>query len=324
MPVLLPPSGLQYTQNTLGSVVLKWFPVSGATSYNIYRRSDSLGIYGPPINQSAIVTTTFTDISPSTSVINYYTITTINGSGESLPSQVLAVDLTIKSSLPRVDPNVNDFNKLIQDRGYLMQWQKAMVCPCSLAGQKVTDASDLDHDLCKNKQYIWTDIGQIMVLITRIQRNSNLNQDGNWEQGMMLVSTQSQNKIGFYDRLIFQESTVSFSQAIKKGAPNGVDTLRFPAISVSLPIVDFFGVTYVFGTDFGLDASGNVKWSGFSGKQPSTDSSYGIVYLTQMRGLIVDYPHAIRGQQIQQGTTTPLYKDFPLQTVMKLEFFFNQ
>lgn len=322
MPVLAPPAGLTSTVNSVGSVILKWFPVSGAISYNVYRRSDTLALLGTPINQSPITTLTFTDTAPNTTA-NYYSVTTVNLSGESQPSQVLVFDVNTLSSLPRVDPNVNDFNKFIHDRGYLMQWQKAMVCPCALAGKSAKDATDLFHDLCKNKEYIWTDMGQIMVLITRIQRNSNLNQDGVWEQGTMMVSTQSQNKIGFYDRLIFQESTIAFSQAIKKGASGGTDELRFPAIDVQIPIVDFEGNTYEFGIDFGLNASGNVIWGGFSNKQPNTNSSYGIVYLTQMRGLIVDYPHAIRGQQVQIGTTVPLYKDFPLQTIMKLEFFIS-
>jgi hypothetical protein len=323
MPVLQPPSGLVYTLNTVGSVILRWFPISGAVSYNLYKRTDSLAPYGPPINPSPITTTTFTDISPNTSIINYYTITTVNGSGESLPSQVLIVDLTTKSGLPRVDPDINAFNTFIGQRGYKVLWQRAQVCSCSLAGRSTTDASDLDHPLCKNKQWIWTTQGVIIVALTRMGKQTNLGADGIWDIGTFLISTQSGNKVGFYDRLTIQDTSVPYSECILKGASNGVDNTKFPAITSDLPIVDFFGNLYAFGVDYGFDSSGNVKWGGFSGKQPSTGTPYSVQYETQPRILVVEYPHSVRGQITQTGGTTLTYKDFPLQTIGKLEFFIN-
>lgn len=323
MPVLVPPSGLQFKINSLSNVVLQWFPISGATSYNVYRRSDPLSIYGLPINQSPIVTTTFTDISSSKDIVNYYTITTVNGSGESLPSQVITVDLSVQSGLPRVDPNRDDFNTFIGQRGYKVLWERAQVCSCSLSGRSATDASDLDHSLCKNKQYIWTPQGVIICALSRMVKNSNLGPEGIWEIGTFMISTQSGNKPGFYDRLIIQDSTVPFSQAIMKGTTGGVDELRFPAVSSDLPIIDMAGNKYLFGVDFGFNASGNVIWSGFSNKQPSTGTPYSVQYQTQPRILIVDYPHSVRGQITQTGGTTLTYKDFPLQTIGKLEFFIN-
>lgn len=322
MPVLLPPSGLTYTINTVGSIVLKWYPVQGSTGFNVYRRNDSLALYPGPINQSLVSTNTFTDIAPVADQINYYSITTINGSGLSFPSQTLVVDLTPADGLPRIDPTLSKFTKMISERGYKVIWERAMSCPCNLSNKSVTDASDLAHRLCKNKQHIWVSQGPITLLITRIKRESELGNDAIWEAGVFYISSQASNKLGFYDRLTFQDSTVPFSQPILKGARDGVDELRFPATEVDLPIIDFNGVKYAFDVDFGLDNEGNIIWGGFSGKQPSTGTSYGVVYQTNPRILIVDYPHGIRGQLIQHQASVQ-YQDFPLQTIGKLEFFFD-
>jgi hypothetical protein len=324
MGVLSPPTGLTYTQNSLGNTVLKWYPISGAISYNVYRRLDPLIFYTSSINQSPILTNTYTDISPVVNQVNYYSVTTLNASGESFPSQILVVDLTPQNGLPRVDPHEFKLEKLISERGYQVLWERAMSCPCNYAGQKVTDASDLDHALCKNKQHIWFPESVITVLITRMKRESELNQDAIWEAGVFFISSMAKNKLGFYDRLTFQDSTVPFSQPILKGASGGTDILRFPAVDIALPIIDFDGNKYQFNTDFGLDASGNIQWGGFSGTQPSTGKSYSVVYLTNPRILVVDYPHAIRGQLTQNFSPVPTYQDFPIQTMGKLEFFFDE
>jgi hypothetical protein len=234
------------------------------------------------------------------------------------------VDLTVIGGLPRVDPKLAWFNKFIDDRGYSVLWERAMVCPCSVAGKSVTDASDLNHVLCKNKQHIWTPEGNITCGITRMSRNSNLGQDAIWEIGMFFITSLSTTKLGFYDRLTFNDSTVPFSQALTKGANNGVDDLKFPAISVDLPIVDYNGNKYKYGVDFGLDSNGNIKWGGFSNTQPPTGTNYALVYETAPRILIVDYAHAVRGQKVLNGSLAPTYQDFPLQTMGKLEFFFNE
>ncbi len=316
------PINLTFTQSG-PNIVLKWFAVTGAVSYQIYRRSDVLALYTTALNGSPITGLTFTDTNPSTSQPNYYTVTAVNVDGESLPSATLIVDLTPKAGLPRVDPNVDFFNTFIQQRGYNMRWERGQVCPCAISGKSVTDASDLDHALCKNKQYIYTFQANIVCALNRMTKNTNLNVEGTWEIGTFLISTRSENKVSFYDRLIFQDSVVPFSQALKKGPLNGTDELRFPATDIVLPIIDFDGIKYTYGTDFGLDSDGNIVWGGFSGSQPAVNTSYSVLYSTHPRILIVEYPHSVRGQLIQKAASVPQYEDFPLQTLGKLEFFID-
>lgn len=327
MPLAPPyPSGLNFTFNSTNQVVLTWYAVAGATGYNVYKTNNPLSVIGSPINNVPIVGLTFTDINFSGLADTYYYVTWINGAGvESLPSSAAYIPLSVGSSyvMPRVDFWQPAFDKFILEHGYDVIWEQAISCPCNKSTQSTTDAGDLDCNLCGNKHYIWVNPTAIRCAMQSMTRNSDLKEDGIYQAGAYKVTTHSSNKVGFYDRLTFEDTSAPLSETIQKGAANGADSVRFPASSIVLPIIDRSGIYYYVNKDFTVNASGQIQWGVAGGKQPTTGVFYGVTYFTQWRMLFVEYPHDIRAESIQLGTPTPVFTEFCRQGVAKLEWFFG-
>jgi hypothetical protein len=194
-----------------------------------------------------------------------------------------------------------------------------MACPCNFASTKVTDASDLNCRLCKGKHFIYFPNGQISAIISSMTQDNSLEQSGQWLAGMYKITTKPTNQLGLYDRLIFLDDSVSFTQAVERSATGNTDELRFPAIRFDLPIEDANGVTYLAGVDFVLDSNGNIVW-GMSGKSPSPGTYYGARFQTLRRVLVTDFPHVQRASFIGNP---PVYEPLSLCAMGKLEFLFE-
>ncbi len=320
------PSGFNYSLTSVNQVNFTWFAVSGAVSYNIYNRNGALSNLGNPINPSPITTVNYTDTSFNGLQENYYSITYVNSLGvESLPSATIYIPISVGSSyvMPRVDFWPSAFDKFILEHGYEVIWEKAISCPCNKSTQSTTDAGDLDCRLCNGKHFIWVNPTKILCAMQSMTRDFDLKEDGIYQIGDYKVTTHSSNKIGFYDRLTFLETSAPLTETVEKGAADGTDSFRFPASNILLPIIDRAGNYYNMTTDFTLDASGKVVWDGPSHRQPPTGMFYGVNYMTQWRMLSTEYSHDIRATHVQLGTTSPIFVELARQAICKLEWFFN-
>jgi len=322
-----PPLSVTYSLNSVGQLVLNWFPTAGALGYNVYKRGLATGSFGLPLNSSLISGLSFTDLAFDGTIENYYSVTTVDlTSVESLPSSTTYVPYQTSGSefvMPRVDLWPDAFDKFITERAYDVMWERAINCPCGVSTKSTTDATDLNCPLCHNKRFIWVNPTQIKAAMTSIGRDSDSEQDGVYQAGSYKVTTHSKNKIGFYDRLTFLETSAPISESITKGATNGTDKLRFPAFSIDLPIIDMSGNRYYVGQNFTLSAAGEVVWNVPSAPQPTTGIAYGVAYMTQWRMLSTEYSHDIRATHTQLGSPTPVYRELGRQCICRLEWFFN-
>jgi hypothetical protein len=322
MPLPSPPIGLTSKCNSLGQLVISFFPSTGAISYNIYSRTDALGSFGAPLNSTPITSLSYIDTAFNNSITTYYNITTVNASGESFPSQTLTVT-TISDGpvLPRVDIHNSKFERLISEKGYRLQLEKALACGCNKTETKTTDATSLNCPLCKNKYYIYFPATQIQAIITSMNQDSNLENSGQWLQGMYTVMVKPEDQLGLYDRLTFLDDSVSFTEALIRANTGNTDVPKFPILSFDLPIEDVNGILYVMGTDFTIDANGSIVW-GLSSKQPSAGTPYGYRSQILRRLLICDFPHVQRATfTVIDGVNT--FVPLCLLALGKLEMFFN-
>ena len=319
MPLSPPPISLSYATNTLGQMVISWFFSPGAVSYNVYSRTGISDGFTAPINIVPVIGKSFIDTGFVGGSVTYYNITSVNASGESLPSATLQVSQVAGPVLARVDFHQTKFNRFIEEKGYRLRLEKALACGCNIASEKTTDATDVDCRLCKNKHYIYFPAGQISAIITNMTQDNSLEQSGQWLAGMYKIATKPTDQLGLYDRLIFLDDSVSFTEALTRAATGNIDMPRFPLISFDLPIEDINGILYVLGTDFSLDGNGSIVW-GLSNKQPSPGTYFSYRGQVLKRLLIVDYPHVQRASFLGNP---PVFQPMSLAAVGKLEMFIN-
>jgi fibronectin type 3 domain-containing protein len=103
-PQLLPPAGL-LASGQLGKVVLSWSPATNAVTYNIYRATTSGGEGATPY-RTGIGAVSFADTSPVAAVVNYYQVTTVNGSTESAKSNEAGAMPLAANTAPAAPTNV--------------------------------------------------------------------------------------------------------------------------------------------------------------------------------------------------------------------------
>ncbi|WP_371804287.1 SBBP repeat-containing protein [Candidatus Lokiarchaeum ossiferum] len=112
--------------STTGNFILTWTPVSGATSYNIYRYSNPIFVLNSSVTKIAKTSLSSFNESISENGSYYYAVTATNASGESEISNcinvtVLIDSITINSTLPK-PPNLYSIVTPNHNGSIILRW----------------------------------------------------------------------------------------------------------------------------------------------------------------------------------------------------------
>jgi len=245
----------------------------------------------------------------------------------------------------RVDFKPDDFDLLIETKGYLLAWTRACPCPCTPVSEQ-TEQPDPNCELCKGEGWLyfgssasrdWSEIGDLdgiqkhliesnnaMVIrgiVTAIQNTMNpWDKVGNWMGGSMQVTVRHQNKLAYYDRLIGLDTEISYSEIREAGGSDTLET-RYPVCGVNLLRSE--SQVYVPDIDFALDQQGGILWK--PGREPNEGTRLAIHYLCHPTWLVIEHPHVARTSPTKYKTKTPRTprgdpRRLPIQAIMRLEF----
>jgi len=238
----------------------------------------------------------------------------------------------------------------LESLGARLAWTRASICPC----EGINDQTQQPDPLCTmcsgygtfyfgpqdyEKSAAVGDLTPLQQLIINrsgaavirgaIQRVTQAQEFydvlGNWARGTMMVTVRSENKLGYYDRLVNIDSEVAYSQKVVVGAtPTANIVLRYPAISINnVQAAPVAGSTrYAQGTDF-VAVNGELEW--VAGRGPATGARLSVHYLMHPTWLVADVPHVLREsarRRDHKPQTTPLGNPtpLPLQASVRLEF----
>ncbi len=253
----------------------------------------------------------------------------------------------------RSDFDPDWFNETIENHGARLAWSRAMKCPCKPAN-KQTKQPDPMCEICNGSGWRFFGPPDYTVpkaagSLTRLQREvvsehgsavirglllgiSNqleaYTKLGEWTFGTALLTVRPENKVGFYDRLIDLDSTLTFSEILvtKYSGGRAINpTLRYPAIEVNA-IYGEDGTRYKHSIDFEHLDSGLVRWK--TNKAPADGKRFSIHYNHHAAWRVIEWPHAIRrsqprpkGRKKSDKTITPLGdpRQLPIQALLRLE-----
>jgi hypothetical protein len=217
----------------------------------------------------------------------------------------------------RTDFNVQEFYRIIEQKGYIVNWSKASVCPC--IPKDGPGQPDFNCPLCYGKGRYWYDAQTIKGIMTNFNDELKYNQIGETLAGTSYFTTLATNKLSFWDRLSNRHSKVRYSEVVIKGTHGGTDNLRFVPLKVlSLRTIS---TVYQSNVDFTVDSKTSiVTWLPID-NEPNSGERYSIEYMMHPSWIVIDLPNVLRDTYIKHKLPGIGLAELPVRAVVRLEYF---
>lgn len=216
-----------------------------------------------------------------------------------------------------VDFDRDAFTRFIEDKGYAVSWEKAVLCP-NVPG---TGLSPRDHaigcPICDERGFIYVDPTPTKMLMQGIRLNQSFFAYGRWDVGNMLVTAEPEFTVDYFDRLTLGNGVGRFTQRLVRQPGLVADKLKYaPLCFHFVGWVDRAGALVQFSqdADFRVSADGaSIEWP--DANQPDAGSFYSVCYDYRPRYVVLDLVHHHR-----DSTVEGQHYQFPVQAVAKLDF----
>ena len=262
-----------------------------------------------------------------------------------------------KDAGQRVDFKPNKFDLAIENKGYLLAWTRACVCPCIavtektnqpnpncpqckgqgwfyIGGNQTQDLSEYNFDVLQQKIIEDSNAMVIRGIITNVMNQyDTLDRLTNWQSGKLSLTVRSENKLALYDRIVVLDPEIVYSEVVVADGTALIDIgrdqnqVRYPVtginhISGHAPDTDA-PVAYEHGTDYAANDVGQIEW--ISGREPVAETRLALHYHCHPVFLVVEHPHVLRSTLKKfkiQTTKTPRGnpQPLPIQAVVQYEF----
>lgn len=217
-----------------------------------------------------------------------------------------------------VDFDRDAFTRFIEDKGYVITWEKAVLCP-NVPG---TGLSPRDHAIgcpvCGGIGFVYVDAIPTKMLMQGIRLNQSFFAYGRWDMGNMLVTAEPEFTIDYFDRLTLGNGVGRFTQRLVRQPGSGTaDKLKYaPLCFHYVGWVDRTGALASFAADVDFRASADgssIEWAG--AQQPDAGSVYTVSYDYRPRYVVTDLVHHHR-----DSTVEGQHYSFPVQATAKLDY----
>lgn len=121
-----------------------------------------------------------------------------------------SIEQMLKLNLPVVDMNLQHFEEFIRQRGLMVSWEKAAMCPCVRA-DTTSGRPTFNCQFCYNgNRYV--DRKEIIAAITNITGQRNAQVYGDLNMGGIYVTVSGEHRVGINDRIILLDQTARYAE----------------------------------------------------------------------------------------------------------------
>lgn len=256
---------------------------------------------------------------------------------------ILNIPVGVKQTGQRVDFKPEQFELIIETKGYLLAWTRAGICPC-ISPSDGTQQPDPNCSICDGQgltyfgtstpqdltDYTFTDLQQSIIddqnamiirgVITNITNTQDrIDQISNWVEGDANLTVRADNKLGYLDRVVGLDCKIAYTERLEADGTSTLST-RYPVIEMNQ--LRSYSSVYVLDTDFEIAIDGSITW--LTGP-PEVDTVLSAHYLCHPTWIIINHPHAARVSSRLYKTPTPTTPtgdpiDLPVQAVIRYEF----
>ena len=213
----------------------------------------------------------------------------------------------------RVNLNVEDFDRLLEQKGVRVKVYRSMFCP----NEKSIDGSEheLDCPLCRGSQFI--DVDPICTLAFLQGQTEDTNQlpEGLHDRDTIFATFERGIELQYFTLVELQDFDDTYFQRIQRQAGQ-VDMLKYQAKCVNV-IVGSSGKRFYQDKDFTLDVNGNVKWK--ANKGPQTNEIYSINYQIAKQFRAIKAQHVERYTQVRKVDQIEMVK-LPEQWILEKDY----
>jgi hypothetical protein len=212
-----------------------------------------------------------------------------------------------------IDLDPAEFDNLLADKGYLVTWEKSALCP-NRRGLGPSDHK-ITCTLCEGTGFIFFDPQATEMLITGVKLHESYYAWGRFDGGSVMVTSKSDDQIGYWDRLTLRNSSARFTQLVYRQPGAAKDRLKYTPLAMVYVIwVTSSGALQVatLGTHYSVSGD-EVTW--LTSTKPPAGHLYTAVYTYRQRYIITDLIHQHRESSVKGVRTA-----FPLQATAKLDF----
>lgn len=283
-----------------------------------------------------------------------------NGPTITLPEvPELGGPMTEKDAGQRVDFKPDKFDLAIENKGYLLAWTRACMCPCMPVTGK-TDQPDPNCTLCKGRGWFYfggnqdqdlsaykfdalqqkiIDDSNAMVIrgiiSNVINQYDTIDRLTNWQSGRLSLTVRHQNKLALYDRIVVLNPEIVYSQVVVADGSELIEVgretyqVRYPVTGVNhisghVPDTDD-PIHYKHGTDYAANGVGQIVW--VPGHAPEAETRLALHYHCHPVFLVVEHPHVLRST-LKKFKVSPADvktprgdpKPLPIQAIVQYEF----
>ena len=217
----------------------------------------------------------------------------------------------------RIDFKIDEFMRLIVQKGYVVTWEKASDCPCMPKDSQ--GQPDFNCPLCKGKGRYYYDPKTIQGIMSNFSDELKYDETGKIMSGLSYFTTLPQYKLGFWDRLTNKHSKIRNSEIVVKGEHGAKDRLRFEPVK----ILNLRTISRVYdkNVDFMFDEkSSSIDWVP-TGKEPVRGERYTVEYELHPRWICIDLVNVLRDTYVKSKKAGVAFQELPIRALVRLEVF---
>lgn len=247
----------------------------------------------------------------------------------------------------RVDFKIDEFRRLVKQKGMRLDWEMTLPCPCSNKssvdfGLDLSNVSDIDADssgnnvscpVCSGKGFVRHSKQEIQAIVFNANGEKTVEKHGVHHKSDIKITLEPEHLPSHGDRFIFKDSVIVWNETITMPVSDTI-TLSRPIVIRSLLLdsgATNIGILYVQKTDangLGIDEEipqtdlqinidGSLTFLN-AANRPLAGTKLSISYYTNPSYVVTGHPHTFRDTFLRVNNTE-IFSPMMVQTECKLE-----
>lgn len=224
--------------------------------------------------------------------------------------------------LTRADFQPQDFEDIINQKGYRVAWQSASFCPCVDTETLHANPACIN---CDGRGKYYSAPQTIRAIITRQTKEVNIdNMVGVLAPGEAFMTTSHANFLSLWDRCTNLDSQIVHTELLEHDATNG-DFTTYPPLgnvifAFTQATTDSPLITLKQNVDFSVDSTGKITWLN-NATVPANNQSFSVRYYCNPVWVVIDTPVMVRDTWVIFENPVDTVARMPIRVRVRLEFF---